>query len=64
MPEADTGHCIKDSVFIDVGCGSGALAIAIAKRNPKAEVIGIDRWGKEYASSISPSARIMQRLKE
>ena len=50
MPEADTGHCIKDSVFIDVGCGSGALAIAIAKRNPRAEVTGIDRWGKEYAS--------------
>ena len=35
---------------LDVGCGSGALAIAVAKRNPKAEVIGIDRWGKEYAS--------------
>ena len=35
---------------LDVGCGSGALAIAVAKRNPKAEVIGVDRWGKEYAS--------------
>ncbi len=35
---------------LDVGCGSGALAIAVAKRNPKAEVTGIDRWGKEYAS--------------
>ena len=22
----------------------------MAKRNPKSEVIGIDRWGKEYAS--------------
>jgi len=40
----DGGKCL------DVGCGSGALAIAVAKRNPKAEVIGIDRWGKEYAS--------------
>ncbi|MEE0875434.1 MAG: class I SAM-dependent methyltransferase [Ruminococcus sp.] len=38
------------SKILDVGCGSGALAIACAKRNPKAEVIGIDRWGKEYAS--------------
>ena len=36
--------------ILDVGCGSGALTIACAKRNPKAKVIGIDRWGKEYAS--------------
>lgn len=36
--------------ILDVGCGSGALAIACAKRNPNAEIIGIDRWGKEYAS--------------
>ncbi len=42
LPEG--GKCL------DVGCGSGALAIAVAKRNPKAYVIGIDRWGKEYAS--------------
>ena len=42
LPEG--GRCL------DVGCGSGALAIAIAKRNPKAQILGIDRWGKEYAS--------------
>ncbi len=42
LPEG--GRCL------DVGCGSGALAIAVAKRNPGAEVIGVDRWGKEYAS--------------
>lgn len=35
---------------LDVGCGSGALSIAVAKRNPKARVVGVDRWGKEYAS--------------
>ncbi len=35
---------------LDVGCGSGALTIACAKRNPYASFTGIDRWGKEYAS--------------
>ncbi len=35
---------------LDVGCGSGALTIAAAKRNPNASLYGIDRWGKEYAS--------------
>ncbi|MBQ2662621.1 MAG: class I SAM-dependent methyltransferase [Clostridia bacterium] len=37
-------------IGLDIGCGSGALAIACAKRNPKARVVGLDRWGKEYAS--------------
>jgi len=35
---------------LDVGCGSGALTIAVAKRNPQATMIGIDRWGADYAS--------------
>ena len=39
---------------LDVGCGSGALTIACAKRNPQAEFIGVDRWGKEYASYNKP----------
>ena len=37
-------------VGLDVGCGSGALTIACAKKNPKASMVGLDRWGKEYAS--------------
>ncbi|MBR2589454.1 MAG: class I SAM-dependent methyltransferase [Clostridia bacterium] len=37
-------------VALDIGCGSGALAIAVAKKNPNANIIGCDRWGKEYAS--------------
>ena len=41
-------------VGLDVGCGSGALTIACAKRNPKASFVGIDRWGKEYASFNKP----------
>jgi len=35
---------------LDVGCGSGALTIAVAKRNPNGKGFGIDRWGAEYAS--------------
>ena len=42
LPEG--GRCL------DVGCGSGALTIAVSKRNPQGTVIGIDRWGAEYAS--------------
>lgn len=39
---------------LDVGCGSGALTIACAKRNPQAVMLGIDRWGREYASFNRP----------
>jgi len=39
---------------LDVGCGSGALTIDSAKRNPGASFTGIDRWGKEYASFNKP----------
>lgn len=35
---------------LDVGCGSGALTIACVKKNPQAKMIGLDRWGAEYAS--------------
>ena len=40
----------EGGVGLDVGCGSGALTIACAKRNPQAWFVGIDRWGPEYAS--------------
>lgn len=36
---------------LDVGCGSGALTIACAKRNPQARMVGVDLWGKNYAYS-------------
>ncbi len=35
---------------LDVGCGSGALSIAVARRNPLASVVGVDRWGSDYAN--------------
>ncbi len=40
----------EGGVGLDVGCGSGALTIACAKRNLQGSMVGIDRWGPEYAS--------------
>ena len=51
---ADYVQIPDGGIGLDVGCGSGALTIASAKRNPKANFIGIDRWGKEYASFNLP----------
>ncbi len=48
-----TASCVnlpEGGKCLDVGCGSGALGIAVGMRNPRAEIMGIDRWGKEYAS--------------
>ena len=44
----------EGGVGLDIGCGSGALTIACAKRNPQGKMIGIDRWGKVYASFSLP----------
>lgn len=41
----------KGGKGLDVGCGSGALTIACAKRNPDGEMIGVDHWGPEYPFS-------------
>ncbi len=40
LPDGGTG--------LDVGCGSGALTIACAKRNPKAAMVGCDIWSGGY----------------
>ena len=40
-------------VGLDVGCGSGALTIACAKKNPKATMVGCDIWGGSYKSEFS-----------
>ena len=40
-------------VGLDVGCGSGALAIACAKRNPKASMVGCDIWSGAYKTVFS-----------
>ncbi len=48
VPEGGTG--------LDVGCGSGALTIACAKRNPKAEMVGCDTWSGAY-KTVFPKKR-------
>ena len=44
----------ENGIGLDVGCGSGALTIACAKKNKHASMVGLDRWGKEYASFNKP----------
>ena len=38
----------KNGKGLDVGCGSGALTIACAKKNKQATMYGLDRWGNDY----------------
>lgn len=45
-------------VVLDVGCGSGALTIACAKRNPNARIIGVDIWSgawNNYSQNLCES---------
>ena len=41
---------------LDVGCGRGLVAVAVAKRVPHGQVYGIDLWQTEDLSGNSPSA--------
>ena len=45
IPDGGTG--------LDVGCGSGALTIACARRNPKAQMFGCDIWSGAYKAVFS-----------
>ena len=38
---------------LDVGCGSGALTIACAKKNPEATMVGCDIWKGSYKTVFS-----------
>ena len=51
-----TADCVtlpEGGVGLDVGCGSGALTIACAKRNPKAEMVGCDIWSGAYKAEFT-----------
>ena len=43
----------EGGVGLDIGCGSGALTIACAKRNPAARMVGCDIWSGAYKGVFS-----------
>ena len=51
---ADYVSLPNGGIGLDVGCGSGALTIACARRNPHARMLGVDRWGRDYAEFSLP----------
>ena len=36
---------------LDIGCGSGALTVKLAKAYPRAHVVGVDLWGRGWGYS-------------
>ncbi|MBN2146978.1 MAG: class I SAM-dependent methyltransferase [Anaerolineales bacterium] len=46
--------------LLDIGCGSGALTIEMAKKYPKASFTGIDHWGKGWDYSPTVCVRNAQ----
>jgi SAM-dependent methyltransferase len=42
---------------LDIGCGNGALAIKLAQKHRRAQVIGIDYWGKRWDYSMKVCER-------
>jgi ubiquinone/menaquinone biosynthesis C-methylase UbiE len=40
-----------DGKALDIGCGNGALTNRLARKFPKAQVTGIDFWGKRWEYS-------------
>lgn len=46
--------------LLEVGCGSGALAIRAALTWPKAKVIGVDYWGAVYNYSKAICEKMLQ----
>lgn len=51
---------------IDIGCGSAALTVAVAKKYPRARVIGVDNWGAawEYSKGVCERNAEIERVSE
>ena len=52
-------------IGLDVGCGSGALTIACAKKNPKSQMIGVDirkgAW-RNYSKKLCESNSVAEKV--
>ena len=51
----------EGGVGLDIGCGSGALTIACAKRNPQGKMVGIDRSGKDKQQLLLETLRMLKK---
>ena len=51
---------------LDIGCGNGALTIKLARKYTKAEIIGIDSWGKswEYSKNACERNAVIEGVSE
>jgi len=51
---------------LDIGCGNGALTIKLAKKYTKAQIIGIDYWGKkwEYSKNVCERNAVIEGVSE
>lgn len=54
---AESIWCEGCKHILDIGCGSGALTIEIAKRFPEAKVTGVDYWGRGWDYSKAQCER-------
>jgi SAM-dependent methyltransferase len=59
-PFLDFAKFPDDGELLDVGCGTGSLAMAMAKRWPGRQVIGVDR-SPEYISMHSRTEAVSSR---
>lgn len=42
---------------LDIGCGNGPLSVKLARKYPRAQVLGVDSWGKNWDYSMQVCRR-------